>query len=562
MDIIISDHNMKISSSIYEMAKRHPFALFAIFSLLFAFVSSLAEGRANIDDKSAVIFLVAALSLVIMAGLVLIISRRMTTGSLVFLIFVFGIIMRLVYILYTAVEQRQQDVYSFGRPEGHAGYIEYIYNNLKLPDFDPRDRWQFYHPPLHHMISAIWLKLIVFAGATWEKAKESLQVLTFFYSGCYLIFTYKIFKEVGLKNRALMLSFFIIAVNPAFVLISGSVNNDALSILLMQGTVYYAVLWFKDMKMSTIVKLALCIGFGMMAKLSIVLVAPAILLLFLIKIFLSQDTFSKTISLSKFNDLNAEAGNENLPESGLQKLNVGSGSGTGTASNSGSGSHSGSGTGSHSGSGSNSVAVKNTVKGLLGQFVIFGFISLPLGLWWGIRNAVLFKLPFTYVPSLGDNSHQYIGHYSVFERLFDFSLYQFKSVYVAWGEPYFEHNIFIGLLKTSVFGEQVLSGTDTLFYNFAVVAFYINLIVVLLAVFCMICILFKKVSLQALPLKMFFTVIYITFMLSYIRFCFAYPHTCTQNIRYVTPAIWIGAMAIGFVLQKIIDYNKRSRSDA
>lgn len=486
---------MKISNSIYEMAKRHPFTLFAVFCLLFAFISSLAKGRENIDDKTAVVFLVTALSLVIIAVLILIISRKMTVGSLVFLIFVFGIILRLVYILYTAVEQRQQDVYSFGQPEGHAGYIEYIYNNLKLPDFDPRERWQFYHPPLHHMISAIWLKVIVFMGASWEKAKESLQVLSFFYSGCYLIFTYKIFKEVGLKSRALMLSFFIIAVNPAFVLISGSVNNDALSILLMQGAIYYAVLWFKDAKMSTIVKLALCIGFGMMAKLSIVLVAPAILLLFFIRIFSPPTSFS------------------------------------------------------------------TTVKRLLGQFAVFGLISFPLGLWWGIRNAIMFKLPFTYVPSLGDNSHQYIGHYSVFERMFDFSLYQFKEVYMAWGEPYFEHNIFIGLLKTSVFGEQVLSGTDTLFYKFAVAAFYINLVVVLVAVFCMIYILFKKVSIQMLPLKMFFTFIYLTFMLSYIRFCFAYPHTCTQNIRYVTPAIWIGAMAIGFVLQQITNNSKKSHSD-
>lgn len=535
---------MKISSSIYEMVKRHPFSLFAIFSLLFAFMSSLSEGRANVDDKIAVIFLMAALSLIIMVALVLMISRKMSMDVMVFLIFVSGIILRLVYILYTAVEQRQQDVYTFGQPEGHAGYIEYIYNTLRLPDFDPRDRWQFYHPPLHHIISAIWLKMIVFVGASWEKAKESLQVLTFFYSGCYLIYTFKIFKEVGLKSKALLASFFIIAVNPTFVLISGSVNNDGLSILLMQGAIYYAVLWFKDARMSNIVKLALFIGFGMMAKLSIVLVAPAILVLFLTKLISKSDTITKIDSLPRIDSLPKI---ESLPEAGSStELNYFQNM-TGVENPTVSYSISDSSESIHSSTRNQS---KRMHQGLITQFIVFGLISIPLGLWWSVKNAILFKLPFTYVPSLGDNSHQYIGHYSMFERLFDFSLYQFKSVYVAWGEPYFEHNIFIGLLKTSVFGEQVLGSTDTLFYKFAVAAFYINLAFVLLAVFCMIYILFKKVVLHVLPLKMFFAVIYLTFMLSYIRFCFAFPHTCTQNIRYVTPAIWIGAMAIGFVFQK------------
>jgi len=464
------------------VAGKHAILFFGSFCLILALIFSLSDFDTNIDDDFAIKILIVFGILVLLLLIVLSVTKQMTVKSGIFIIIVCGLGLRLIYILYTSIQTRQQDVHSFGGVDGHGAYIEYIYNNLRLPDFNPKDRFQFYHPPLHHIISAVFLKFIDFTGATWEKAKESLQFLTLFYSGCHLIFTYRLFKEIKLKGISLLVAILIIAVNPTMIILSGSINNDMLSICLMQCAIYYAVIWFKTPILSNIIKLAIFIGLGMMAKLSVVFIAPAVAFLF----------FTKLISKNQ------------------------------------------------------------KVKEILYQFFIFGLISFPLGLWWGVRNFLFYKLPFTYVPTLGVDSHQYIGDYNVFERLFDFSLYQFRSVYVAWGEPYFEHNIFIGLLKTSVFGEQTLSSTNDVFYIFAAAMFYINLIIVIIALISMVILLIKRATDCEYPYKVFFTVLYITFVFSYIQFCFAYPHTCTQNIRYVTPAIWIGAMAIGLTLQNIV----------
>jgi hypothetical protein len=267
----------------------------------------------------------------------------------------------------------------------------------------------------------------------------------------------------------------IIALHPTFIILAGSINNDMLSILLLQASVFYAILWYRKPRTEAIIKLALAIGFGMMAKLSVGLIAPAVCFLFLYRFLTNLSARRK----------------------------------------------------------------------LAGQFAAFGAICMPVGLWWGIRNLIRFGVPITYVPALEETSHQYIGHYPVWVRLFDFSFYQLQSVYVAWGDPYFEHNIFIGLLKSSVFSEQTLSSVSSPFYRFAAVLFYINLIVVLLSLISMVYLLFRKFSAYHFPLKIFIGLIYLTFMAFYIQFCFAYPHTCTQNIRYITPAIWIGALAIG-----------------
>lgn len=465
----------------YIVAKKHEILFFGSFCLILALMFSLSNFGANINDNFAINILKVFGIFVLFLLIVLLVTKQMTVKLGIFIIIVCGLGLRFIYILYTSIETRQQDVHSFGGVDGHAAYIEYIYNNLRLPDFNPKDRFQFYHPPLHHIISAVFLKFIDFTGATWEKAKESLQFLTLFYSGCHLIFTFRLFREIKLKGISLLVAILIIAANPTMIILSGSINNDMLSICLMQCAIYYAVIWFKTPTLSNIIKLAIFIGLGMMAKLSVVFIAPAVALLF----------FTKLISKNQ------------------------------------------------------------KIKEVLYQFFVFGLISVPLGLWWGVRNFILYKLPFTYVPTLGVGSHQYIGDYNVFERLFDFSFYQFKSVCVAWGEPYFEHNIFIGLLKTSVFGEQTLSSTNAVFYKFAEAMFYINLIIVIIALISMVILLIKRATDCEYPYKVFFTVLYITFVFSYIQFCFAYPHTCTQNIRYVTPSIWIGAMAIGLTIQNI-----------
>ena len=42
---------------------------------------------------------------------------------------------------------------------------------------------------------------------------------------------------------------------------------------------------------------------------------------------------------------------------------------------------------------------------LLKDYLLFSCISLPLGLWYALRNWLLFRQPLTYVPDLGKTSY-------------------------------------------------------------------------------------------------------------------------------------------------------------
>lgn len=400
---------------------------------------------------------------------------RLSEQRIVLLIFFAGIILRLIYILGTDITERQHDVFSFEEMKGHAGYIGYFLENAKLPDFDPREIFQFYHPPLHHIIAALWMKLSLLVGFEFKQAAENIQILTMLYSGVFLLLTEKIFRLTGLKGKELIAAFTFVTFHPTFIILSGSINNDMLSILMMQGAFLFALKWNESQRITDLVLTAVFLGAGMMSKLSAGMAAAGIGFVF----------------MARF--------------------------------------------------------MQNSGKRLrmLPGFAVFAAVCFPLALWWSIRNAVLFDVPIGYVPSLSDASHQYIGHYSVFERLLDFSSYQFRSVYVAWGEPYFEHNVFIGLLKSATFGEQTLSDPKGAIYVIAQILFALSVAAALASAYWIVRTFLGSKLISDRLRKAFLIVVFVAFLAAYVQFCFAYPHTCTQNIRYATPLVWISALALG-----------------
>ncbi|MDE7390235.1 MAG: glycosyltransferase family 39 protein, partial [Lachnospiraceae bacterium] len=207
----------------------------------------------------------------------------LTTKTICMLLIFMGVILRMIYVFHTDIKVRQYDVHVFfSGHEGHSEYIEYIYNNLKLPDFDPREKWQFYHPPLHHILCAVWLKMLNLIGIKIEFGVSTLQYLTVIYSTLFSVFSYKIFKRLEISETALITVIAIVTFHPTMIYLSGSINNDMLSSLFAIMAIYYTVKWSQDKKLFDIVKLGLSIGLGMFTKLTVGLIAPAVAVVFLI----------------------------------------------------------------------------------------------------------------------------------------------------------------------------------------------------------------------------------------------------------------------------------------
>ncbi len=420
-------------------------------------------------------------------------TDRLTDKTFVMIIFAAGFVLRLAYVLYTDISVRQHDVGNFDIETGHCGYIRYFYDNFNLPDFDVRSHWQFYHPPLHHIIAAVWMRFQTLFGIDYHLAGENVQILTLFYSSTCMVLSYKIFRQLNLKGRSLVCATAIVAFCPTFFIMAGSVNNDILSIAFMLAAVLNTIYWYKNPTLPRIMSISLCVGFGMMTKLSAWMVAPAIAFVFLYVFFKNFKDFKKYLL----------------------------------------------------------------------QFVCFGAVCAPLGLWWQVRNLISFGVPLTYVPMLSPTSQQYIGNMPTLQRIFDFSLEQFSNVgdrFVIYGAPYNEYNPLIALFKTSMFDELINANQYPNIAGFNIILFWSAVTLGLIGFAAMIFAFCKrKKSAIDNVEKVFLGLLFVVFFASYYIFCFQFPFVCTENIRYAVPLIIIGAYFTGLASQylgKDLKYKK------
>lgn len=257
-----------------------PAIVCAIFGIASGFIFNYASVTTNII---AFIFNIFVFSLSIAVSIFFYLNGKLDEKRIIAFLVVCGFSLRLLYIVATGVEQRQHDVHSFGGYDGHAAYIEYLFFNKALPDVDPTLVWQFYHPPLHHIICALWLFVQTKLGIEYQNALEGLQYLTLFYSTISMIVGVKIFKLLSLKGKGLIVATAMLCFAPSFVIMSGSVNNDCLSVMFIILSVYFAMKWYQKPLYKTIIKLALCIGLGMITKLSVGLVSIGVAIVFLVK---------------------------------------------------------------------------------------------------------------------------------------------------------------------------------------------------------------------------------------------------------------------------------------
>lgn len=213
------------------------------------------------------------------------------------LIFVLAILTRLIFINKTDIATFQFDVgvqddhskpidyeslydnfdegYNKGR---HINYIMQLYTYGTLP---VKIIGQFYHPPLHHFIMTMNLKLMdVFSDSASFKF-ESMQVITFIYSIIILITLYKILKELEIEDKNKILPMMLFAFYPLYIFMSGSINNDELVTMFALICLLYLIKWKKDPSMKNTIIIATAIGLGLMTKSSMyVMIIPAIYVYF------------------------------------------------------------------------------------------------------------------------------------------------------------------------------------------------------------------------------------------------------------------------------------------
>lgn len=404
--------------------------------------------------------------------------------------FLMSCMVHLFYILYTDFCVRQFDLGTLFKPNGHIGYIGYIYDNWNVPQFDPRTYWQYYHPPLHHIIEALFLHAQTVFGVPLVIAAQNCQFPTLLYAMFTIITVYKILIELGIRKTALCVSTAIVAFTPVLIVMGGIMNNDILSIMFMMLSLLAAMQWYKDQRAKKILKVALFFGLGMFTKLSAWIVAVPIAVIFITALVQKIIAKDKKQFGRLFGQMCAFLG----------------------------------------------IAAPLSFYWSIRNLVRFG---VPIG-----------YIPEPAVTS-STNKSQLITN-SIWQRLFDFNPNQFAypftlNAITKEDATYNEYNPLVALLKSSSFGSGV-NQDDMLIPAYFLL--WINIIVAVVSFICMIAVLIKKHSMPALW-KGVFGSFYVAEMVSYYVFCIKYPYVCTEEVRYAVPVIFIGAIFIGIALKNV-----------
>lgn len=176
---------------------------------------------------------------------------------------------------------------------------------------------------------------------------------------------------------------------------------------------------------------------------------------------------------------------------------------------------------------------------LLCLYVLFGVISLPLGLWFYIRNYVLFGQSFTYIYPQVVGSDIWCGDVSLWNR---YKLLDIKNILASpFNDPYSDYNLATYFLKSELFGEFTFSIPVWVPY----ILLAVNLLITAFAAgYCI----YGAVK-RRLEKNRCFIIGIALFDILFVMYSFwKYPFGCSMDARYFTVITVLKAVIIGFFL--------------
>lgn len=261
-------------------------AVYAVWSLFVLIVSGC-----QMQNLSPLTGAVLILGFIGLAFFVVTSEGSGKEARLIAVITIAAVFVRTFYVLYTGAQQRQHDVGEFDtylENNYHAEYIEYLLENHKLLAEDIRDHWQFYHPPFHHIVCAIFFgiyrTIVPSAAHNWD----ALQTLSLFWSLVTLAVLRKFLDIFSLSAKGRIAAFLAMALHPQLIVFAGALNNDPLALMLSVLALYLAWTWYGKKKFWILLLTGFSIGLGMMTKLSAGLVAVPIAFLMLKVLFTTK----------------------------------------------------------------------------------------------------------------------------------------------------------------------------------------------------------------------------------------------------------------------------------
>lgn len=490
--------NLKVAYAIRDFLVRIlPYLLIALVMLVANLMVDQTKINLSMMQQIQKCGLYAIMGIVLLAA-ILAVFKKLDAKTAIFFMIAVGVVIRLTYVLYTDIDTRQYDVgfaysnktgnYPWSNWRGHMEYIYTIFSTGKLPPIQSIENcYQYYHPPLWHMVAASWMKLNETMGFEVLRNAQSIQFVTCFCSSSIMVIAYRIFSELGIKEKHSVWVMPLICFLPVFYIMGGCINNDMLMLMLSFISILYYVRWYRRGGWKDIIICGLTLGLSMMTKTSAVILAIPYGLFFIVRFIVNKNDTNTVLRLKIF-----------------------------------------------------------------GQYVVFAIVSIPIGIWYPIRNLIKYDQPLNYVLRFSDTHTLYCGDSSIIDRFFKFPFNQFTDFIYANSSR--DYNIWAYMFKTSLFEEYYTYGNvDTL-----AKVLFIAVVALGLLAFCamiyMICksvksIIVNKTVYSLDHLSLFFAVMWIAVLVSYIVFNVSYPFGCTMDVRYIIPAVFATVVLLGMFMR-------------
>lgn len=171
------------------------------------------------------------------------------------------------------------------------------------------------------------------------------------------------------------------------------------------------------------------------------------------------------------------------------------------------------------------------------QLCAFAVICFPLALWYGVRNYILFDQPLNYVLRPSEDLPFYFENIGIYKRFIEVPIISgLKTVY---HDPWTEYNLWIAILKGSLFGEFGFAVNEFIPRLFTIV----NIFVVIMSTAGMIYMALSK-KIKAIVKYVIIMLWLITFV-TFFSFNISFPFGCTLDFRYIVPLALVSALSSG-----------------
>ena len=183
------------------------------------------------------------------------------------------------------------------------------------------------------------------------------------------------------------------------------------------------------------------------------------------------------------------------------------------------------------------------------RLAAFGVVCVLLGLWYPVRNLILFQQPLGYVAPIGTDAAIYCGDQPLWSRFVPFAVTDWQNS--LYCEPFEDYNIFAYVIKCAVFGETSLKEGSVA----AAVLLICSFLLMIGALISMVWILVQRKR-----QKLFLWVLAGVMAVQIAVFVFSnlqYPYGCTMDFRYLAPTLLPGAVFLGMGAQRLWRSSKR-----